>query len=112
MGWSVYTSPCGKIWLLCFVFPIVFLLSCGCQCSVSFTGGFMGWSVHTSPCGKIWLLCFVFLIVFLLLCSCQCSVSFPGDLWVGLSTHLFLVVTYVSPWSEIGAFPGCTHLFS
>ena len=48
MGWSVLTSPCGKSWLPCFVFLIVFLLLCGCQCSAFFPGGFMGWSVHTS----------------------------------------------------------------
>ena len=60
MGWSVPTSPCGKSWLLCFVFLIVFLLLCGCQCSVFLPDGSMGGSVHTSPFEKSLLLCFVF----------------------------------------------------
>ena len=90
MAWSVLTSSCRKSWLLWYVFLVVFLLLCGCQCCVFLPGGFMGWSVHTSPCGKSWLLC----------CNCVLNcffavswlsvlrVSLSLFLWVGLCTHL------------------------
>ena len=100
MGWSVHTPPCGKSCWLCCVFLIVFLLMCGCQCSVFLPGC----SFHGYVCVHISLL----KEPLALLCVPNCVLV---DVWLSV-TRVFcvsswwfhgLACAHISLWKELPA---------